>query len=154
MVRGTIAANYIMGTYIGLLCGEGFQCLRTAVLSGVVDDDKIWLAQIKISGTHPRNMAVQRIGHRRLPQLPGKCLCLLFIHAVGCSIRVAVTTQNHNKRHAKNYNACVQVTKHSTTTSTPKIGMWQQSAAAGMDKAGGDASQLVWFLFFQRRFFN
>src|SRR5579871_744042 len=91
MVNGTVPADHVVSADLCLLNGKGLERLRTAVLSSMVDDDKVGFAQIEVDGSHP--IGVSRYGIRSDWQrgfaddariISG----LLLIHFIGLSIGI------------------------------------------------------------------
>jgi len=75
---------------------KGFQGFIATILRGMVNNDEVGFAQIKIRGAGPERRTVH-ILRRLLAQLFGKSFYLLFIGFIRGSIRVTITG-NHQEQ--------------------------------------------------------
>lgn len=88
---GAVLADDVVGADLGAGYGKGLQGLGTAVLSGVVDDDKIGFAQVEVDRSCPIGGHRHRVrtgGQRVLADDPAILPGLSFIFLIGGFIRV------------------------------------------------------------------
>lgn len=91
MVHGAVAADDIVGAYLGTNRGKGREGLRAAILCRMMDDHEIGLTHIEIGRTYPVlriGDGVHAGGERVFAEDPGILLRLVFVLFVRSSVRV------------------------------------------------------------------